>query len=274
MVTERITTTNGSPSVEVHILCCSGDFTRAIWALKSFYHYSGARYPLVIHLQGAAYGDALAMLQEHFPSARVITQPEADAVVETWLLKHGLRRLLQARRKLYTIMKATDLHVMSQAVNLLYFDSDVLFFQKPSELLVAGPRPLPKRIFQRDCYNSYSITPESALSDLGISLAPYVNAGIMLFARESMDLMEYDRYLAHPQLARHHYHTEQTLHALHASARKMVVYLPDTYLLSTDPCPNPERLIARHYASPIRSLLAEEGITRLKEAGFLRALRG
>jgi len=32
-------------SVDTHILTYSRDYLSAIWALKSFYHYSGVSYP-------------------------------------------------------------------------------------------------------------------------------------------------------------------------------------------------------------------------------------
>src|SRR5438093_13540199 len=40
-------------AVEIHLLCHELDHLCALWALKTFYHFSAVRYPLVIHLNGS-----------------------------------------------------------------------------------------------------------------------------------------------------------------------------------------------------------------------------
>ena len=127
--------------------------------------------------------------------------------------------------------------------------------------------------FQRDCYDSYVLTPTEARTDLGVDLVPRLNGGLVAFPPGDLDPAECERYLAHPRLARLHYHTEQTLLALCASAHGAARYLPASYRLDMEPCAQPETLVAGHYVSPVRPLLFEEGMTRLAALGFLDALR-
>lgn len=256
--------------LEVHVLCCWGDYVQAIWAVKSFYHYSCARFPLVIHLQGYAPPDVMPRLVCHFPTARIIAQAEADAIVEPWLRARGFNRLLEMRRSLAPMLKLTDFFVLSRANNVISFDSDVLFFQPPTELLVADGAPLPYRLFLRDQFNSYTIAPEDAFRAFGIRLAPRLNAGLMAFARQSIHLAACEQYMNHPRLGQKHWHLDQTLHALDACASGEVRYLPERYLLADDPQAHPEELAARHYTSPIRPLLTTEGVAHLVRCGFLQ----
>ena len=55
-----------------------------IWALKSFYHFSGVDYPLTIH-DGGLEPWQFSLLQSHFPQAAFVTMDEADQRVESLL---------------------------------------------------------------------------------------------------------------------------------------------------------------------------------------------
>lgn len=265
---------NEGAAVEVHLLCYRRDYLSAVWALKSFYHFARVRYPLVIHVQGEAPRRVFERLREHFPSARVVPQEEADAAVESWLKKRGLKRLAAARRASPFMLKLTDFPLLSGAVNLLTLDSDLVFFRRPTELLVADGEPLSSSLFQRDPVSAYNIDEARARKELGVHLSPRVNTGVALYARRSLDLARCEEYLAHPDVARVSGFIEQTLHALCASEQNRVAYLPDTYLVSLEKDVDLSRLVMRHYAGPSRPLLTEEGMKELVRAGFLEELGG
>lgn len=258
----------GAP-VEVHILCYERDYLCAIWALKSFYHFAQVDYPLTIHVQGVVAKRVLSRLRAHFPNARIIGQADADAVVEKWLADRGMVRLIEARRRSPFMLKLTDFSLFSEAVHLLTIDSDVVFFNRPSDLLVATEAPLPANLFQRDPVSTYNLSEERALEELGIRLAAQVNTGIMLFPCASIDLSRCEEYLAHPDIARPNGWIEQTLYALLASEQGRVSYLPDSYLISLEPRVPLDNLIARHYAGPTRSLFTYEGLPELIRRGSL-----
>ena len=262
---------DGAP-VEVHLLCYERDYLCAIWALKSFYHFSRVRYPLVIHLQGRTTRRMERRLRRHFPAARIVAQADADSLVEEWLTSRGFLRLLAARRANPFMLKLTDFALLSNAVHLLTLDPDLVFFRRPSELLIASGAPLPTSIFQRDPVSTYNITEEKARAELGVDLAPRVNTGVMLFPRRSLELSRCEKFMAHPEVARSTGWIEQTLYALCASEQRRVAYLPESYLLSLQEGVDQASLVMRHYAGPSRPLLTEEGMTRLVETGFLRSI--
>ncbi len=265
---------NDAAAVEIHILTCNRDYLTAMWALKSFYHYSGVKYPLIIHLQGQTTSRMIARLRRHFPNAVLIRQTEADANAERWLLDRGYLRLLAARRTGIMMMKLIDFIITCRAAHLLAIDSDVIFFRRPHELLIATREPLGADLFMHDAASAYNISGAQALSELEINLAPRVNCGIMLLPRDEQRLARCEEYLAHPEVARMNGLIEQTLHALCASEQGRVRYLPDSYYISPAGAKvELGALVCRHYAGPSRRLLTDEGIPRLIEEGFLNDLQ-
>ena len=241
-----------------------------MWALKSFYHYSEVKYPLVIHLQGQTTSRMIARLSRHFPNAMLVRQDEADARAERWLLQREYLRLLAARRTGIMMMKLIDFIISCRATHLLAIDSDVIFFRRPDELLIATREPLGVDLFMHDAASAYNISQSQALRDLEINLAPRVNCGIMLLPRDEQRLARCEDYLAHPDVARMNGLIEQTLYALCASEQGRVGYLPDSYYVSPGgTTASISALVCRHYAGASRRLLTDEGMPELIQKGFL-----
>ncbi len=244
---------------EVRLMCYYLDYLCAIWALKSFYAASAATYPLTIQIQGQAAPKVERTLRHHFPNARIVKQAEADEAVEPYLTAHGYTNLLEARRVNQYTQKLTDNIILSAFKNILLLDSDVLFFNKPQELLnYEGPH-----IFQQDPESNYVV--EQAK---GITPAPRLNAGIMKFRRESINLARCNAYLE--DFPNYQGWLEQTLLALHAAETNTADVLPESYLISFERNIDPNTLKARHYAGPTRPMLTEEGMPQLVRHGFLK----
>lgn len=258
--------------VEVHLLCCEKDYLSAMWTLKSFYHHSEARYPLVIHVQGRLSRLAQARLRSHFPAARIVLQREADPIVERALAEMRLPRLAQARRENPFMLKLLDFPLLSQAGHILNLDSDVLFFRHPAALLLENAEDPGYCLYQRDVGSTYNLTEAEAREELGIALIPNINAGMMRIPRDAYDLARCEELMSNPRVARLTGWIEQTLLALCSSERGCVEFLPPEYLLVYGDA-NLDALVARHYAGATRPLLTSEGMRYLIEVGFLEELR-
>lgn len=266
----RLDRVSDGSQIELHIMCYWRDYLCAMWALKSFYHFSAVRYPLAIHIQGFTTGTMLRRLRKHFPDARIIPQAEADPEVEAWLAKHELHHLLARRQTNPFILRLCDFSFFCRAPYLLMFDSDVLFVDRPSELL-APPEEHPAFVFMRDCTDGYTISADEARRSLGIDLAHQVNAGIAIIKRAALDLKRCNELLGYdaivngdPSLL------DQTLYALIASESKQLWQLPATYYLSLEIGRSFAGIIARHYAGDSRPLLTSEGLPHLIATGFLQ----
>ena len=78
--------------MEVRVLTWRRDWINLIWALKSFYYYARVDFPLYIHDGGLVRGQAEQLLH-HFPDAVLVSEGEADALVETALRQRSLLRV-------------------------------------------------------------------------------------------------------------------------------------------------------------------------------------
>ena len=254
--------------VEVRVLTWRRDWINLIWALKSFYHFSGVDYPLYIHDGGLAPGQA-NQLQKHFPNATLVPAKAADARVASQLQAAGLSRCLAYRRRNISTRKLFDFYLLSDADTVLSIDSDIVFFQRP-EALLHNPAGKQTNLFNKDCGYWYSLSLDELESSFGVRPPPFVNSGLALVRRESMDCGLINDWLAHPQLFENTWVTEQTLHAL-CSTVYGIELLPDTYHVSTEPGLARDT-VCKHYPGFFRYYLYAEGMRHLIDTGFLRAL--
>ncbi|MGA7870705.1 MAG: hypothetical protein WCA22_07380 [Candidatus Binatus sp.] len=254
--------------VEVRVLTWWRDWVNIVWALKSFYHFAGVDYPLYIH-DGGLRPANLDALQQHFPDCHLVLEQESNARVSELLSARGLERCQSYRLRNVATRKLLDYFLLSDADCIISVDSDIVFFRRPTELCVPADQ-LRKNYYNRDENYWYSLTPQECESELGVVPQPYVNSGLFLVRRESIDFESIERWLKNPKLFADAWVSEQTLHALCSSAYG-VGLLPDSYLVSTRPGLKDD-LVCKHYPGFFRPLLYEEGMAHLIRTGFLKAL--
>lgn len=249
--------------IEVRALTWRRDWKNLIWALKSFYHFSGCAYPLYIH-DGGLTEEGRTALRAHFPDAHFPSREEAEARVEEAFNERHLDRCRAYRKKNTTTFKLFDFFLMSQARTVFSIDSDIVFFQSPDELLDAHPG---QNLYNHDEKYWYSMSLDELEACFGIRPIPYLNSGLARIERESIDFESIEEWLAEPRLFTDDWVTEQTLHAL-CSMRHGVELLSPLYMVSTKPG-FLENVVCKHYPGNLRPLLYEEGMRRLVQSGFL-----
>jgi hypothetical protein len=263
------TRTDQAGPVEVRVLTWRRDWVNMIWALKSFYYFSVASYPLYIH-DGGLTRTQVEQLQKHFPDAVFIPADAADAHIGRELQRGGFARALAYRQRNVSTRKLFDFYVFSSADYIISIDSDIVFFRSPEKLLVPASG-IPKNLYNKDIDYWYSLSLDEMESSFGIRPPPLINSGLNVVRRESIDIASIDRWLAHPKLFDDTWVAEQTLHAL-CSTVHGVELLPDTYCVSRSPGLSPD-MICKHYPGFFRHLLYEEGMRHLIDTGFLNALQ-
>lgn len=251
---------------EIHVLTSRHDWLNLIWSLKSFYAASGRRYALCIHEDGTLDRFALSSLQEHFPTARIIQRHEADRRMAQEL--EAFPRGSQFRKANLLSLKVFDFISFLQADRMVLFDSDLLFFDEPTEYLSRledGDYRL--NAFNADCESAYTVEAEAVRDRLGRELLARVNSGFGIVHRDSMKLEWIEEFLAYPGLAvGHFWRIEQTLYAL-CGSRHGAELLPAAYDVNLEAGIPPG--IFRHYVGAIRHLMYGEGIAHLVQNGFL-----
>jgi len=258
-------------AVEYHVLCHGSDWLLAIWMLKSLLYFAPYRPPLVIHVQKAVRPSALAHLRRHFPGARIILPETARQAVARALLQAGHTHCLHWWHTSGIMHKLLGVQLQAQATNIVGLDADILFFNRPAELLAVGSSPWPTFTFQQDQMDSYTLSPTESLASLGIPLASRVNTGLVIRAREALNLARIEELLKQPLVAKPSGHLEQTLYALCASEAGRVQLLPPSYGLDMNRSLDCDALVCRHYAGPSKRWITSEGMRWLIRRGLLKA---
>lgn len=258
----------GDLSCETHVMTSAGDWLNLVWALKTFYHFSRRRYALCIHDDGTVPPRAREVFRHHFPDARYIDRPAADALVLPSLARFP--RCLEFRRGNHLSPKVFDFAAYLKAPRMFLVDSDVIFFAEPTELLrrIDDPSYM-KNSVNGDIASAYTVTPEAVKAAMGFDLVARFNSGLGVIHKESLRTDWVEEFLGLPGIVGHFWRIEQTLYAL-CSSRFGCELLPPEYdvrLTGTS-----DALPSRHYIGAIRHLLYGEAIARLNAEGFLREL--
>ncbi len=147
---------------------------------------------------------------------------------------------------------------------MLLFDSDVLFFRKPAEILAWVESEKSETWFNADFQDSCNITAAQAHEKWGIKLWPLVNAGLALVDLSMVDLAFCEACLREGTIRTQGWTwcIEQTLYALCASRAGRGGLLPPSYEVSFNPQAAPD-IAARHYVGYVRTQFLSEGIERL-----------
>jgi hypothetical protein len=252
---------------ELHVLTCRSDWLNLLWSLKSFYRFSQREYSLCIHEDGTVPPEGLRELNHHFPHARLVLRSEADLRMEREL--GDFPRSLSFRRTNPLAPKVFDFAAYLESDRMLLFDSDLLFFDEPRELLrrIEDPSYLLNSV-NRDVATAYTVEPWSAGKSIGSPVAERFNSGLGLIHRSSLRFEWMEEFLQIPGLqSGHFWRVEQTLYAL-CSSRHGVELLPEEYAVRLDGPIGSHPV--RHYVGAIRHLMYREGIARLAKDGFVR----
>jgi len=265
--TEPITNTTDK-TCELHVLTSAHDYLNLIWALKSFYYYSGRQYTLCIHGDKSLTESYQTSLKEHFPQARVIDWNEAESIILQWLANYP--RCQNLRQSRFISAKEFDFLYYLESEKMLLFDSDILFFSKPTELIARIENDNYRlNAVNKDIDTAYSIPTTLVKEKLGFDMIDNFNSGLGLIHRASLHLDWFEEFLQLPGILDHFWRFEQTLMAL-ASSRFGVELLPSEYDVrfnkGINNCPS------RHYVGAIRHLMYGEGMKQLVKQGFLKSL--
>lgn len=264
--THPVRPSSSDGTCEIHVLTSAKDWLNLVWTLKTFYHFSGRNYGLCIHDDGTLTPKVLAVLQHHFPSARFIPRPEADAEVLPELARFP--RCLTFRRTNTLAMKLFDFRHYLKTDRMLLIDSDILFFSEPTELLRRIEDPAYRfNSVNADVASAYTVDPATVEERFGFQLRPLFNSGLGLIHRESLRLEWIEEFLALPGILDHFWRIEQTLFAL-CSFRYGAQLLPEEYRVALTGATTAS---CKHYVGSIRHHMYGDGIPKLIRKGFLRA---
>lgn len=256
-------TPRGTP---VHVLTGRDDWQMAAWMLASWFHFTEHAWPVVIHGDGTLHEEAREALQKLFPAARFISRREADEALDPLL--RAFPFCADYRRAHPLALKLFDIPHFAAGSRFMIFDSDLLFFSHPREILDWDASRADECWFNEDAQETSLITAAEARAELGVKIWPRVNSGLCLLTKSAIDLDLCDRALAQTSVARGHvWRIEQTLLMLCAARHGKGGLLPRKYEVSLGKDAAPD-VVSRHYVGAVRDRFYAEGLARLRPIFF------
>lgn len=277
VVAKRILTTQPvscatNESFELHALTCDHDLLNTLWSLKAWYHYSNTLPALVIYAGGPLSDHSVHILSEHFPNCRIIRRSQFNHDMQDFLKNHPACLKHALIKPFYCALKLFGPMCYAHSGSILYFDSDILFFRKPVELLGHIERQSP--CFNSDCLDAYAYPMEFIKELLPVKLEQKVNAGLFHILRKdlagTLDLIE-TYFEKAPQLD----HTswvvnrhEQTMNAILLS-KANAARLSSAYQISRTPVTG--STVSHHFVNDgSRPAFYRVGMRRLVSSGFIK----
>lgn len=247
----------------VHLLTGANDWRLAAWMLASWFQHSRCAWQVVIHDDGTLPVEGAATLRKLFGGARLIHRAEADAALERALQPFPHCREYRGRHPL--ALKIFDVPHFASGARYLVFDSDLLFFRYPPEILEWAGAENAACWFNEDVQEGALITAAEAREKLGVEIWPRVNSGLGLIYKPAIDFGFIDRALAETAILRGHiWRVEQTLYMLCAARHGQGGVLPPKYEVSLGRTAA-AGAVSRHYVGAVRDRFYGEGLQRLRE---------
>jgi hypothetical protein len=250
-------------SVPVHVLTGAKDWELCAWMLASWFHFTEESWRVFIHDDGSLPEPARALFSKLFPHLQIISRDAADTKMDKVLAPYPFCH--DYRNKHPLALKIFDFPAYTEGERFIVLDSDVLFFNYPSEIMQWVNGSAMECWFNEDVGEGSLITPDHARTDLGVKLWRQVNSGLCLVAKAAIDLDFCERALGETSITKGHaWRIEQTLFALCASRHGKGGLLPRTYEVSLGKHAA-ENVVARHYVGTVRDRFYGEGLKRLRD---------
>jgi hypothetical protein len=182
---------------ELHMLLGRRHVGMGIWAIKSFLHFSGRRYAVVLHDDGSLGAPEIERLESHLPGVKIIARSLADSQTREMLA--GYPNCSEFR---FSVVEATnhrgqnynmfimalilfDMNLLTEADKIIILDADVLFFAPPTEITAW----IADTTDRRSLYSIEKFRPyRDAKGTLQFALKPgqTLNSGLICFDRKRL----------------------------------------------------------------------------------------
>jgi hypothetical protein len=246
------------------------DAILAHWALRSLHHHWRHPVHVTIHHNDECSVETLRLLQDKFRNVRFVSREVALRELAPKLREFPL--LQQWRLQSASAIKAIDFYLLASGKYSVFLDADILFFSEPSAMF----RDSAEHVWMKDCYYCLAIEPEESASVFGGPPLQAINTGLGQVPSDSIDLKLVQQifgYLRQPEIAAKWRArgipeaNEMAYNAVISAQYGPCRLLPDSYPVAVEP--GLQGIVAKHYTSPVRFWMYEEGIPRVaKQLGM------
>ncbi len=249
--------------VEVHILCQKKDAKMLAWSLTSFIIQTGICPKVIVHDDGSFDQDVTDKLERKFPELTVLHLNKADELIKNIA---GLPpKLLEYRKNGHKLIhKLIDVFLLSRAEKIMVLDSDVLFFNRPEEILkfMDGDIDCDSLASKQDGTYNLMLQPDYlARYDLFKNKADYINSGIILYKKYKIGIDKLFEYFENTLRKPEDYFVEMTGWGCLVAQTKFKFLNKERYIIKGKPTTD---TVAKHFTGPRRHEFYIYGIDMIK----------
>lgn len=245
--------------IELHSLCQKKDLWMLACSLRSFLHHSGLRPHIVIHDDGSIDDESAKLIESKFSGLRVFYKKEADELIKNF---PGItEKVVSYRTKGHIMMmEFMDIFLLSKAETVIVYDSDILFYKKPEEVI---------NFFNNDnCldalistqYGTYDLKMDDYYSqkyELESKKVGYMNPGLIVYKKEAIKFDKFLEYFDHTTRDIKDYFVGMTAWGCLISQTNFSFLPIEKYKIKKKPDGN---TVMKHFTSPRRHELYAYGI--------------
>lgn len=247
----------GQPGI--HILICKKDHEMAIISAMIINKLGNKGHNFIIHDDGSIDDQIETKINTYLPGLKLIRRKIADKIIEQALSTFPV--ILEFRRRQVLAMKLIDVPFFSKHERIGYMDSDILFFQYPTEFFRAMDVKTESNIFNKDIVNAYVTNPHTIFANSGIEIPSKINSGLWVMSKKDFDFERIESWLKQNFLFSYlsNYRLEQTIFAMLAGISNTETdHFSTGYDVSFQKYP--EASICKHYVGRIRYGYELEGL--------------
>ena len=253
--------------IELHSLCQKSDLWMLACSLESFLYHSGLHPKIVIHDDGSIDDETTMLIESKFSGLKVLCKKKADELIKNF---PGMtEKVISYRNNGHIMMmEFMDIFLLSKTENVIVYDSDMLFFKKPEEVI---------NFFKDGSGLDALISPQNGAYDLKMDesyskqyglLAKrvgYMNPGLIIYKKEAITFDRFLEYFDHTTRNVEDYFVGMTAWGCLVSQVNFEILPLEKYILKGRPDVN---TIMKHFTSPRRHELYAYGIDMIKSIKY------
>lgn len=257
-------------NLEIHTIACNNDFLYHLWSLKTFFYYSELRPKLVIYDDGTLTEYNRGIFLKDFPGCRIIQPSEYEQGMDKFFSSYQSSRKYAAIKSFFCRLKLLSVPCYAESDNIILLDSDILFFNKPIEVIEHLKNK--RSFYLSDYQNEYSYPVDSLKEMFGVDVFPKINAGFTYLPKSAYlnnlnFINDYFEKISKVKSLNKINKHEQTVQALLLSKSKAVRLGPN-YQISKQP--QTDTTVCQHYCNDgSRPYIYTVGIKKLVTQGFI-----
>jgi len=241
--------------LKIWLVASRTDIVMTMWCLKSLFLYSKEMWDVWIADNGDITPEQTGLLECHFPEIRILPRSQLDTSSVEPIKPYPNNTWLRHKRKHPLSLKLFDPIFNLNEGRFLLLDSDVLFFERPSEILTA--------LRARHACIPFHFNVESSGG---------INSGLAIIDKDAVHLADIERALSSmTRKQRNSWTVEQEIYT--EIAKERYAALPYYYAVQPIDDRVHSNVISCHYIGVCRHQFYKQGINRLRNQRFLENLR-